>query len=185
MRLLFLRLLALLARPFVVRRAPAIPRRILVIKPDHLGDVLLATPALVRLRESFPQALIVALVGPWAAVVLAHNPTIDALLTLPFPGFDRSKRSPEQSLTKAQSSQRSADNHAGAGLRAFAPVRALHKLLALIQPYLLLLRYAALLRAGQFDTALLLRDDHWWGAALALLAGIPCRIGHAVPECRP
>jgi ADP-heptose:LPS heptosyltransferase len=40
-----------------------------------------------------------------------------------------------------------------------------------------------LLRAGSFDTALLLRDDHWWGAALALLAGIPRRLGYAVPEC--
>jgi heptosyltransferase-2/heptosyltransferase-3 len=52
-------------------------------------------------------------------------------------------------------------------------------------PYLTLLRYAALLRAGGYDMAIVGRDDHWWGAALALLAGVPVRVGFAVPECRP
>jgi heptosyltransferase-2/heptosyltransferase-3 len=49
----------------------------------------------------------------------------------------------------------------------------------------MLLRYAMLLRAGRYDLAIVGRDDHWWGAALALLAGIPRRVGFAVPECRP
>jgi heptosyltransferase-2/heptosyltransferase-3 len=127
------------------------PRRILLIKPDHLGDVLLCTPALRLLRQRHPQAHIVALVGPWSAFVLHRNPDIDDILTLPFPGFERgasARRSP-------------------------------------LAPYWLLQRAALLLRAGRFDAALLLRDDHWWGAALMLLAGIPRRIGHAVPECAP
>lgn len=148
--------MALGARMAVTRPAPGPPRHILVIKPDHLGDLLLATPALHQLRRQHPQARIVALVGPWSAPILARNPDIDALLTLPFPGFDRRSPDPAQR----------------------APAR-------LCAPYLALLRYAALLRASRFDTALLLRDDHWWGAALALLAGIPRRIGHATPECRP
>ncbi len=133
-----------------MRRAVQPPRRILVIKPDHLGDVLLSTPALHLLRQQYPQSHIVALVGPWSTQVLARNPDIDAVLTCPFPGF-----------------QRTALRH------------------SLLSPYWLLLRSALLLRAGHFDSALLLRDDHWWGAALALLAGIPQRVGHAVPECRP
>lgn len=111
---------------------------------------MLATPALRRLRQQQPHAQIVALVGPWSASILARNQDIDALLTLPFPGFERS-----------------------------GPRR------ARLWPYLLLLRTALLVRAGRFDLALLLRDDHWWGAALALLAGVPCRIGFGVPECRP
>jgi heptosyltransferase-2/heptosyltransferase-3 len=86
--------------------------------------------------------------------MLATNPHIDTLLTLPFPGFVRG------------------------GAQHQKPHSRLH-------PYRLLLSSAALLRAGHFDTALLLRDDHWWGAALTLLAGIPRRVGHAVPECRP
>jgi heptosyltransferase-2/heptosyltransferase-3 len=146
-------LIALAARPFAQRctadGVPA-PSRLLIIKPDHLGDVLLATPALRALRQRHPDAFIVVLVGPWSATILRHNPHINALLTLPFPGFERQNR------------------------RA-----------TLLHPYRLLLHSASLLRAGRFDTALLLRDDHWWGAALALLAGIPCRMGYAVPENQP
>jgi heptosyltransferase-2/heptosyltransferase-3 len=56
---------------------------------------------------------------------------------------------------------------------------------SLFAPYGLLVYYAMLLRAGRFDSAFLLRDDHWWGAALALLAGIPHRHGYAVPACKP
>ncbi|NJN67280.1 MAG: glycosyltransferase family 9 protein [Chloroflexaceae bacterium] len=150
-----LRNLATVGRIFVQRShipSPAF-RRILVIKPDHLGDVLLITPALRFLRTYHPRAAIVALVGPWSAPVLAHNPDINALLTLPFPGFERG-HPPHPRPSRSH-------------------------------PFLRLLHAAALLRAGDFDTALLLRDDHWWGAALALLAGIPHRVGHAVPECGP
>lgn len=60
-----------------------------------------------------------------------------------------------------------------------------YRLSSVIRPYLILLRYAILLRAGRYDLAIVGRDDHWWGAALALLAGIPRRVGFAVPECRP
>jgi lipopolysaccharide heptosyltransferase II len=63
--------------------------RILIIRPDHLGDVLLTTPALRRLRDAYPTAAIHALVGPWSAEVLANYPEIDLVLTLPFPGFSR------------------------------------------------------------------------------------------------
>lgn len=148
-RLLLLHALALLARPFVRRSAGPV-QRILYIKPDHLGDVLLATPALAALRVAFPQAEITALVGPWARLVLELNPTIDRLLDCPFPGFERA-----------------------------APKA------GLLQPYALLLRYATLLRPQHYDLAIIGRDDHWWGAALALLAGVPQRVGFAVAECEP
>ncbi|HEU4324546.1 MAG TPA: glycosyltransferase family 9 protein [Roseiflexaceae bacterium] len=152
-RLLLLAVLALLARPFVRRRAADAPQKILYVKPDHLGDLLLATPALAALRRQFPEARITALVGPWSRAVLERNPDVDALLVCPFPGFNRAAP--------------------GSGL-AFR-----------LAPWLRLLHYGALLRAGSYDLALIGRDDHWWGAALALLAGIPRRIGFAVPECRP
>lgn len=76
--------------------------RILVIRPDHLGDVLFTTPALRALRRSRPQAHITALVGPWAARVLQGNPDVDEVLTCPFPGFTRQPKgnvfAPYQSL---------------------------------------------------------------------------------------
>ncbi|MCB0229957.1 MAG: glycosyltransferase family 9 protein [Anaerolineae bacterium] len=65
------------------------PQRILLIRPDHLGDLLFATPALRFVRERFPDAHIAALVGPWVVPVLSDNPDIDELLTCAFPGFTR------------------------------------------------------------------------------------------------
>jgi lipopolysaccharide heptosyltransferase II len=122
--------------------------RILVIRPDHLGDLLLTTPVLRLLRQRYPQAHITALLGPWGAPVLAHNPHVDEIITLPFPGFARGpKPSPWQ-------------------------------------PYGLLRHWARRLR-GQYDLALILRFDHWWGAWLAHLAGVPWRVGYAVPEVAP
>src|SRR5690349_14618768 len=52
-RLQLLRLLSLLARP-LARRPTSTISRILYIKPDHLGDLLLATPALAALRQRLP-----------------------------------------------------------------------------------------------------------------------------------
>ncbi len=148
LRLLLIRLVALLLRPFARSAAPD-PRRILVIKPDHLGDVLLLTPALAALRHRFPQAHITVLVGPWATRLLADNPAVDTLLTCPFPGFVRGEAA------------------------------------SILRPYRTLLRYAGLLRAGRFDTAIIARDDHWWGGLLALAAGCGRRVGFAHPLVVP
>ena len=65
------------------------PKRLLVVRPDHLGDLLFTTPALHYLRSQYPQAHITALIGPWGEAVLAGNPDVDEILTLPFPGFTR------------------------------------------------------------------------------------------------
>ncbi|MBK8027886.1 MAG: lipopolysaccharide heptosyltransferase II [Chloroflexi bacterium] len=120
--------------------------RILVIRPDHLGDVLLTLPALRRLREKAPHAEIHALVGPWSAEVLAPIPEIDLVLTLPFPGFTREEES------------------------------------GLIDPYVLAVQTARHLRRVGYDQAYILRRDHWWGALVAFLAGIPERIGYDLTD---
>src|SRR5689334_2309174 len=66
-------------------------RRVLVIRPDHIGDVLMATPSLRLLRQALPEAEITALVGPWAVRVLAGNPNVDRVLLLLSPGFVRAE----------------------------------------------------------------------------------------------
>jgi len=174
LRLVFLRVLAGVARPFVPGSPPrklpgalhgsenslekGLPAdqhglgacgKVLVIRPDHLGDLLFATPALQSLRESFPSAHVTALVGPWGRDIVARNPHVDVVRTCSFPWFDRQ---PKPSL--------------------FAPYR-------------LLWRETAALRVLDFDVALNLRPDFWWGAALTYLARIPVRIGYDVPACRP
>lgn len=148
LRLILLHILAWIAGP-LVRQTNGPVTRILYIKPDHLGDLLLATPALAALRAHFPAAHITTLVGPWSQIVVQHTPRIDTILTCPFPGFTRTTKPTPW------------------------------------QPYVTLVHIGLLLRVGGYDLALLGRDDHWWGAALALIAGIPHRVGFAVPECRP
>ncbi len=56
-------------------------RRILVIKPRAIGDVLLATAVLPDLRREFPHARIDFLVERFAATVLNGNPVVDNVLS--------------------------------------------------------------------------------------------------------
>src|SRR5437867_5762114 len=41
--------------------------RVVVLRPDHLGDVLLSRPALTWLREALPSGALSVAVGPWGA----------------------------------------------------------------------------------------------------------------------
>ncbi|HLU10556.1 MAG TPA: glycosyltransferase family 9 protein [Oceanobacillus sp.] len=77
--------------PIPNAKSPTV-ERILLIRPDHLGDVLLTTPAIQMLRAAYPKAEIHALVGPWSASILANYAEIDVVLTLPFPGFSRGSK---------------------------------------------------------------------------------------------
>jgi ADP-heptose:LPS heptosyltransferase/GT2 family glycosyltransferase/predicted SAM-dependent methyltransferase len=60
-------------------------RKILVVKLDHLGDVILSLPAIRKLRQLFPDADITALVGSWSKPFLEHEPAVDRILT--YDGF--------------------------------------------------------------------------------------------------
>jgi lipopolysaccharide heptosyltransferase II len=143
-----LRAWSTLTRP-VISAGKSLPPhpRILVIRPDHLGDLLFITPALRLLRHCFPQAHITALVGPWGKAIVERVPEIDAVASCAFPGFTRQPKT------------------------------------ALWAPYALLRQEAR--RWRDFDLALVLRFDHWWGALLAYMAGIPNRWGYDIPECAP
>ncbi len=59
--------------------------RILLARPDHLGDLLLSLPAAAWLREAVPNARITALVPPSLAPIAQRCPSIDETLTVPFP----------------------------------------------------------------------------------------------------
>jgi heptosyltransferase-1 len=60
------------------------PRRILIIKPSALGDVVLALPALSALKRSFPDARISWFVRPEFAPLLEGHPYISDIIL-----FDR------------------------------------------------------------------------------------------------
>lgn len=117
--------------------------RVVALRPDHLGDVLLSRPAIERLRSGLPNAEITVVAGPWgAASLLGLNCRV---ATFPFPGFERSEK------------------------------------VNLLAPYAALVAFAGHLARGSFDAAVLLRPDHWWGALACSLAGIPVRVGQALP----
>lgn len=124
------------------------PAEVLLIRPDHLGDVLLLTPALHALRTAMPRARLTLLIGPWSQQAVQGNPDVDAVEVCVFPGFERKARA------------------------------------SVTGPYTLLFDTARQLR-GRFDTAVVLRYDHWWGAWLAAAAGIARRVGYDWPETAP
>ncbi len=128
---------------------PSDHERILLIRPDHLGDILLATPAFDALRRALPHAELHALVGPWSAPVLATNDNLDNVLTMDFPGFNRAGNS------------------------------------SLRSPYDLAVRTSRQLRRIGYTHAVIMRPDHWWGAMVAFLAGIPVRIGYDLDDVSP
>jgi len=119
--------------------------RIVVVRPDHLGDLLFATPALELIRQAFPSAHITGLVGPWGRAMWQGNPNLDALETVDFPGI------------------------------------ATQKDRGVLAPYRLLNSTAEKLSAGRYDLGIVLRFDHWWGAAMLAAAGVPLRWGYNTP----
>lgn len=67
---------------------------ILLVRPDHLGDMVLTTPIFHALRTSLPNAQITLMVGPWSSQVVARHPDIDRLISCSFPGFRRASQNP-------------------------------------------------------------------------------------------
>jgi ADP-heptose:LPS heptosyltransferase len=59
--------LAALARPFRRRQQPRAPKRILVVRLERIGDLLMTLPALADLRAFAPDAEIDLVVGSWNA----------------------------------------------------------------------------------------------------------------------
>jgi heptosyltransferase I len=60
------------------------PKRILIIKPSALGDIVLTLPVLTALKRSFPYARIAWLVRPEFAPLITGHPYIDDIII-----FDR------------------------------------------------------------------------------------------------
>jgi ADP-heptose:LPS heptosyltransferase len=84
------------------------------------------------------------------------NPNLDALEVVRFPGIER-MRNMESGVRKNS---------------------ALGRILA---PYRLLNATARRLAAGKYDLGIILRFDHWWGAAMLAAAGVPRRWGYDTP----
>jgi ADP-heptose:LPS heptosyltransferase len=62
------------------RRAPGEVRSVFVLRPDHLGDVVLFTGALRHLRALYPRARIRLCVKRYVGALLEHCPYVDELV---------------------------------------------------------------------------------------------------------
>ena len=89
------RALALVARLGPGQRPPPGPifsatPHLLVIRPDHLGDVLFTSPPLQWIRAVCSQATVTYMAGPWSAEVAERLPGVFRVWSYRFPGFARS-----------------------------------------------------------------------------------------------
>jgi ADP-heptose:LPS heptosyltransferase len=66
----------------------ASPPRILLVRPDHLGDVLLTLPAVEALRRALPSATLSYLVDRSVAAIPARCRGVDEAISLRFPPPD-------------------------------------------------------------------------------------------------
>lgn len=67
------------------------PRKILLIRLDNIGDVILITPLIKNLKKLFPNAKIDVLVKNSTAPILKKNPYINKIFRLTPPWFARRK----------------------------------------------------------------------------------------------
>jgi heptosyltransferase-2 len=67
-------------RPMKIDRTK--PLKIFVKGVNWVGDAVISTPALARLRQTFPDAQITVMARPWVAPIYEHNPDITNLWVL-------------------------------------------------------------------------------------------------------
>lgn len=70
------------ARPFAHRERPHAPQRILLLRIERIGDLLMALPAVRDVRTLAPSAQIDLVVGGWNASLAAAVPSVNRVITL-------------------------------------------------------------------------------------------------------
>jgi heptosyltransferase-2 len=69
-----------------------VPKRVLVIRLDRIGDVVLSTPVLAALREAFSHAFIAMMVRPECRELVEGNPHLNTVVVYDKAGVHRSIR---------------------------------------------------------------------------------------------
>ncbi len=59
------------------------PERVLILRNQGIGDLILITPAIRAVRQLHPRAHISVLVGEWSQVALIGNPNLDEIIAYP------------------------------------------------------------------------------------------------------
>lgn len=74
-----------------LKRFPQEVKNILVIRLDHIGDLICTLPALPVLKDRFPSAKITVLTGVEGPAILKENPFVDGLIIFRSNWFSRRK----------------------------------------------------------------------------------------------
>ena len=65
-------------------------KRIIIVRMDRIGDVVLSTPAIQAVRDAYPDSRIAVLVRPYAREVVDGNPYVDEVITYDESGREKS-----------------------------------------------------------------------------------------------
>ena len=71
-------------------RITALYKRILIVRTDRIGDVLLSTPVIKALRENYPNAYMAMMVSPYAKDIVDGNPYLDEVIIYDKGGLHKS-----------------------------------------------------------------------------------------------
>jgi len=73
------------------KSVPGVPTRLLIIRVDRIGDMILSTPIFKSLKELYPKATITCMASSLSAPLLAGNPHVDEVVVYDPPWFDRDR----------------------------------------------------------------------------------------------
>ncbi len=74
------------------KKQPIVPKKVLAIRLDHLGDVVMTLPAYAALRKQYPRAEIHTLVRGFAQDIFYKNKNVDRVIPFDPPWFAREKK---------------------------------------------------------------------------------------------
>ena len=57
-------------------------KRVLIVRPDRLGDVVLSTPLPREIKKTFPDSFVAVMVREYAFPVFENNPYVDKIITV-------------------------------------------------------------------------------------------------------
>ncbi|MDD5069953.1 MAG: lipopolysaccharide heptosyltransferase II [Candidatus Omnitrophica bacterium] len=66
-----------------------VPKKILIVRTDRIGDVVLSTPVIANLRRQFPEAHIAFMCRPYTKELLEENPYLNELIVYDKHGKDK------------------------------------------------------------------------------------------------
>ena len=99
------------------RLAPARVRRIICFKVDHIGDLLIAAPALMLLRRSFTDAEITLVCAPWNVALAQRLGVADIVIPLAY--FSQASLADLDAAAVRQRHEEARRHLAGLGLPAY------------------------------------------------------------------